>query len=53
MSFLFPRFQIISDLHLETPRLKPQYDIYDPKITASNVLLLGDIGLVKDDGLFT
>lgn len=53
MAFLSPDFQIVSDLHLETPISKPQYETYNLKITASNLLLLGDIGLVKDDGLFT
>ena len=42
-------FQVISDLHLETSRT------YDFKIkqTAPNIALLGDIGQVVDDGLFT
>ncbi|KAF2851360.1 hypothetical protein T440DRAFT_507266 [Plenodomus tracheiphilus IPT5] len=53
MSLLSPQFQIISDLHLETPISNPQYETYVPNIMANNVLLLGDIGLVKDAGLFT
>lgn len=42
-------FQVISDLHLET---SPSYD-FDIKRTAPNIALLGDIGQVIDDGLFT
>lgn len=42
-------FQIISDLHLET---QPSYS-YTFKQTAPNLALLGDIGHVAHDGLFT
>lgn len=42
-------FQIISDLHLET---QPSYS-YAFKQTAPNLALLGDIGNIVDDGLFT
>jgi UDP-2,3-diacylglucosamine pyrophosphatase LpxH len=42
-------FQIISDLHLET---HPSYD-FPIKQTAPNLALLGDIGHIGHDGLFT
>ncbi|KAL2173146.1 uncharacterized protein P884DRAFT_233076 [Thermothelomyces heterothallicus CBS 202.75] len=42
-------FQIVSDLHLET---QASYE-YNFKQTAPNLALLGDIGQVADDGLFT
>jgi len=42
-------FQIMSDLHLET---HASYD-FSFKQTAPNLALLGDIGQVADDGLFT
>ena len=43
-------FQIVSDLHLET---YPSYKSFTLKQTAPNLALLGDIGLVADDALFT
>jgi hypothetical protein len=52
MSFLATQFQILSDLHLETPISKPQYDSFNFTAHANNVLLLGDIGLVNNEGLF-
>jgi hypothetical protein len=42
--------QILSDLHLENPRA---YDLFDIPPTAPYLALLGDIGNVQDDGLFT
>ncbi|KAL2847965.1 hypothetical protein BJX68DRAFT_267887 [Aspergillus pseudodeflectus] len=42
-------FQILSDLHLENPRA---YDVFDIPPKAPYLALLGDIGSVKDDGLF-
>ncbi|KAL2796104.1 hypothetical protein BJX66DRAFT_336374 [Aspergillus keveii] len=42
-------FQIVSDLHLENPRA---YDVFDIPPKAPYLALLGDIGSVKDDGLF-
>ena len=42
-------FQILSDLHLET-HSSYQYPI---RKNANNLALLGDIGLITDDGLFT
>ena len=47
-----PRFQIISDLHLETPLSKPAYTYFSQPsnfpLEADNLLLLGDIGLIAD-----
>ncbi|KAJ5113504.1 hypothetical protein N7456_002038 [Penicillium angulare] len=43
-------FQILSDLHLET---HPSYDSYAFPQTAGNLALLGDIGHVANDQLFT
>ena len=43
------RLQILSDLHLESP---PAYDIFDIPVQAPYLALLGDIGNVRDDGLF-
>jgi len=42
--------QILSDLHLENPSA---YDVYEFLPEAPYLALLGDIGLVKDDGFFT
>ncbi|KAE8357720.1 acyl-CoA dehydrogenase/oxidase [Aspergillus caelatus] len=42
-------FQILSDLHLEAPKA---YDLFDIAPKAPYLALLGDIGNVKDDGLF-
>jgi hypothetical protein len=59
MSSPFPplRFQILSDLHLETPLSSPSYDHFSLAsaipISAPNLLLLGDIGLAKHPQLFT
>ena len=47
-----PRFQIMSDLHLETPLIQPSYQKFDANVNAEYLCLLGDIGLVKDPGLF-
>lgn len=47
-----PQFQIISDIHLETPLIQPSYQTFKLDLQASYLCLLGDIGLVKDDGLF-
>lgn len=43
-------FQILSDLHLESPAA---YDVFDIPPLAPYLALLGDIGIVKDDGLFS
>ncbi|KAJ5544852.1 hypothetical protein N7461_007156 [Penicillium sp. DV-2018c] len=42
-------FQIISDLHLESPAA---YDVFEVNPKAPYLALLGDIGYVKDEGLF-
>ncbi|KAJ5126783.1 hypothetical protein N7448_007562 [Penicillium atrosanguineum] len=42
--------QIVSDLHLEKP---PTYDVFEIIPEAPYLALLGDIGLVRDDGFFT
>jgi hypothetical protein len=56
MSTFSPQFQILSDLHLETPLAAPAYAYFtNPSrfpIHASNLFLLGDIGLVRHDQLF-
>jgi hypothetical protein len=53
MSFFNTQFQAVSDLHLETPLASPQYKgSFKLEIRANNLLLLGDIGLAKDDGLY-
>lgn len=52
MSLFPPRFQIHSDLHLETPLTTPSYPTFPIPIHANNLFLLGDIGLVKDEALF-
>lgn len=45
-----PRFQIISDLHLETPLQTPSYTYFSSPanfpLVAPNLFLLGDIGLI-------
>lgn len=47
-----PQFQIISDLHLETPLSEPAYTYFSQPsnfpLEADNLLLLGDIGLIAD-----
>ncbi|KAI4660273.1 uncharacterized protein J4E78_004974 [Alternaria triticimaculans] len=53
MTFFAPQLQIVSDLHLETPMNNPQYSHIKLKVTGSALLLLGDIGLVRHEGLFT
>lgn len=44
------KFQILSDLHLESPAA---YDIFQIIPRAPYLCLLGDIGYVKDDGFYT
>ncbi|GAP91883.1 putative Ser Thr protein phosphatase superfamily [Rosellinia necatrix] len=53
MSAFAPRFQILSDLHLETPISQPLYQKFRLCVGGSHVLMLGDIGLVLDDALFS
>ncbi|RMZ72878.1 Ser Thr phosphatase superfamily [Pyrenophora seminiperda CCB06] len=52
MSLFTPQFQIVSDLHLETPLATPQYASFRLNVQADNILLLGDVGLVVDARLF-
>ncbi|OAL02830.1 hypothetical protein IQ06DRAFT_245570 [Phaeosphaeriaceae sp. SRC1lsM3a] len=52
MSFFAPHFQIVSDLHLETPLATPQYDDFHLSVQADNLFFLGDIGLVVHTKLF-
>ncbi|KAF1921327.1 Metallo-dependent phosphatase-like protein [Ampelomyces quisqualis] len=52
MAFFAPYLQIVSDLHLETPITSPQYAKFKLHVSGTALFLLGDIGLVKDDGLF-
>ncbi|KAH3971999.1 hypothetical protein HBH51_106900 [Parastagonospora nodorum] len=47
------RFQIISDLHLETPLMSPSYSTFHLPIHAPNLFLLGDTGLTSHPQLFT
>jgi hypothetical protein len=47
------RFQILSDLHLETPLSSPSYDKLTIPISAPNLFLLGDTGLTTHPQLFT
>jgi len=51
MSFFNPQFQILSDIHLEKPLIRPSYQTFRLDLHTSYLCLLGDIGLVKDDGL--
>lgn len=57
MAFFKTQFQIHSDLHLETPLVKPTYTHFSSPsnfpLHASNLVFLGDIGCLKDAGLFT
>lgn len=46
------QLQLVSDLHLEVPKSSPLYTTINIDIRASYLCLLGDIGLVKDDGLY-
>jgi hypothetical protein len=53
MALFPPTFQIVSDLHLETPVAAPQYAEFKLSVEADNILLLGDIGLTTEPRLFT
>ena len=44
-------FQILSDLHLETPAARPTYSDFSFSKAAPHLLLLGDIGLTHDSRL--
>lgn len=45
--FFSMKLQILSDLHLESPKA---YDVYEIKPSAPHLALLGDIGCVSDPG---
>jgi hypothetical protein len=45
-------FQIVSDIHLETPKARPTYQSFSITSRAPNLVLLGDIGEVRHDGFF-
>lgn len=45
--------QIMSDLHLETPRFLPLYSTFQVEPNARYLALLGDIGNIHDPRLFT
>jgi hypothetical protein len=53
MSIFNPQFQIISDLHLETPLTLSSYSKFRLDLHAGYLCPLGDIGLIKDESLFT
>ncbi|KAK2610067.1 hypothetical protein N8I77_003524 [Diaporthe amygdali] len=43
--------QIMSDLHLETPKFLPMYNDFRIEVRAQHLALLGDIGIANDDNL--
>jgi hypothetical protein len=45
--------QVMSDLHLETPRFMPMYEDFNFQPTAPHLALLGDIGNVYNQRLFS
>ena len=45
-------FQILSDLHLETPQIRPSYDDFKVQPQCPYLVLLGDIGNIADSRLF-
>lgn len=45
-------FQIMSDLHLETPKARPSYEDFEIQPQCKGLALLGDIGNVSDARLF-
>ena len=47
------QLQVMSDLHLETPRFMPMYDNFNITPRCPNIALLGDIGSVHDARLFS
>ncbi|KAI0546399.1 Metallo-dependent phosphatase-like protein [Xylaria curta] len=53
MSAFRLRIQVLSDLHLETPIFQPLYQKFPLCIEGSHIFMLGDIGLVLDDALFS
>lgn len=47
------KFQLISDLHLETPHARPTYEEFKIQPKCQYLALLGDIGNVSDPRLFS
>ncbi|RDL41508.1 Uncharacterized protein BP5553_01487 [Venustampulla echinocandica] len=47
------KFQLISDLHLETPKASPTYEDFEIQPQCKYLALLGDIGNIEDPRLFT
>lgn len=45
-------FQLVSDLHLETPQARPTYEEFKIQPKCQHLALLGDIGNVGDDRFF-
>jgi predicted phosphodiesterase len=46
------QIQLMSDLHLETPKSRPTYNEFVIQPQCKYLALLGDIGIVKDQALF-
>lgn len=46
------QFQVISELHLETPEAQPLYEEFEIQSHCPYLALLGDIGNVRDSRLF-
>lgn len=49
----FISFQILSDLHLETPAARPTYSQFSFARTSPHLVLLGDIGVTHDSRLLS
>ena len=47
------KFQLVSDLHLETPQARPTYEDFKIQPECQHLALLGDIGNVWDSRLFS
>jgi len=50
MSLFNTRLQVVSDLLLETSLQNPIFGKFRLHIEANNLLLLGDVGLAKEEG---
>ncbi|CAD6565105.1 MAG: hypothetical protein ASARMPREDX12_005692 [Alectoria sarmentosa] len=46
------QFQIMSDLHLETPKVRPSYESFNIQPQCQCLALMGDIGHASDSRLF-
>lgn len=46
------KIQIMSDLHLETPKARPTYEEFEIQPQCKYLALLGDIGNIGDQRLF-